>query len=156
MGEKGIWWSMQPFSDDRPSSFAEGSPNRIKQLQMFAGTDSAYYFAKKYRIKTAWGTDILFSPDNFASMTGMLTKMVKWYTPAEALKMATADNAELLALSGARSPYPGRLGVVQEGALADLLLVNGDPVANIKLLEDSGANLLVIMKDGKVYKNIVQ
>jgi imidazolonepropionase-like amidohydrolase len=156
MGEKGIWWSMQPFSDDRPSSFAEGSPNRIKQLQMFAGTDSAYYFAKKYRIKTAWGTDILFSPDNFASMTGMLTKMVKWYTPAEALKMATADNAELLALSGARSPYPGKLGVVQEGALADLLLVNGDPVANIKLLEDSGANLLVIMKDGKVYKNIVQ
>jgi imidazolonepropionase-like amidohydrolase len=156
MGEKGIWWSMQPFSDDRPSSFAEGSPNRIKQLQMFAGTDSAYFFARKYRIKTAWGTDILFSPENFASITGMLTKMVKWYSPAEALKMATADNAELLALSGARSPYPGKLGIVQEGALADLLLVNGDPVANIKLLEDSGANLLVIVKDGKVYKNIVK
>jgi imidazolonepropionase-like amidohydrolase len=156
MAEKGIWWSMQPFSDDRPSSFAEGSPNRIKQLQMFAGTDSAYALAKKYRVKTAWGTDILFSPDNFASMTGMLTKMVKWYTPAEALKMATADNAELLALSGPRSPYPGKLGVVQEGALADMLLVNGNPVENIKLLEDPGANLLIVMKDGRIYKNIVK
>jgi len=43
--------------------------------------------------------------------------------------------------------------VVQTGALADLLLVEGDPIANIKVLEDSGKNLVVIMKDGKVYKN---
>jgi imidazolonepropionase-like amidohydrolase len=81
--------------------------------------------------------------------------MVRWYTPAEVLKMATADNAELLALSGERSPYSGKLGVVQTGALADLLLVNGDPVSNIKLLENSHDNLLVIMKDGKIYKNIL-
>lgn len=67
--------------------------------------------------------------------------------------MATADNAELLALSGPRNPYPCKLGVVEEGALADLLLVDGDPLANIKLLEDPAKNLLVIMKDGKVYKN---
>ena len=59
----------------------------------------------------------------------MRSKMVRWYTPAEALKMATADNAELLALSGPRSPYAGKLGIVQEGALADLLLVDGDPIA---------------------------
>jgi imidazolonepropionase-like amidohydrolase len=79
--------------------------------------------------------------------------MVKWYTPAEVLKMATAGNAQLLALAGERSPYPGKLGVVESGALADLLLVDGDPIANIKLLEDSSKNLVVIMKDGKVYKN---
>ena len=67
--------------------------------------------------------------------------------------MATHDNAELLALSGPRNPYPGKLGVVEEDALADLLLVDGDPIANIKLLEDPGKNLVVIMKDGRVYKN---
>jgi len=67
--------------------------------------------------------------------------------------MATADNAELLALSGLRSPYPGILGVVQEGALADLLLVDGDPLANINLIADPAKNLLIIMKDGKIYKN---
>ena len=67
--------------------------------------------------------------------------MVRWYTPAEVLKMATADNAELLALSGLRSPYAGKLGVVEEGALADLLLVDGDPLADIKLIEDPGQEL---------------
>jgi imidazolonepropionase-like amidohydrolase len=155
MADKGIWWSLQPFTDDRASAFAEGSPNRIKQLQMYSGTNNAYQLAKKYKIKTAWGTDILFSAKNLTTQTQQLTKMVRWYTPAEVLKMATADNAELLALSGERSPYAGKLGVVETGALADLLLVNGDPIANIKLLENSQDNLLVIMKDGKIYKNIL-
>ena len=84
-----------------------------------------------------------------------LAKMVRWYTPAEALKMATADNGELMALSGFINPYPGKLGVVEEGALADLLLVDGNPLENIKLIEDPDKNFLVIMKDGKIYKNTV-
>lgn len=67
--------------------------------------------------------------------------------------MATADNAELLALAGPRNPYPGKLGVVEEGALADLLLVDGDPIANIKLIEYPEKNFVIIMKDGVVYKN---
>jgi imidazolonepropionase-like amidohydrolase len=45
---------------------------------------------------------------------------------------------------------------VQEGALADLLLVDGDPVANIKLIEDPAKNFMVIMKDGKIYKNTLE
>jgi len=155
MAEKGIWWSLQPFTDDKPSAYPEGSFNRTKQLTMFAGTDTAYGLAKKYAIKTAWGTDILFDAENLAAQNLQLTKMVKWYTPTEVLKMATADNAELLALSGPCNPYPGKLGVIEEGALADLLLVNGDPIANIKLLEVPGKNLVLIMKDGKIYKNTV-
>ena len=66
--------------------------------------------------------------------------------------MATSNNAELLALSGNRSPYPGRLGVVEEGALADLLLVDGDPLADLDLIADPD-NMLVIMKDGRIYKD---
>ncbi len=155
MAEKGIWWSLQPFTDDKPSAYPEGSLNRTKQLTMFAGTDTAYGLAKKYKIKTAWGTDIVFDAENLAAQNLQLTEMVKWYTPAEVLKMATADNAELLALSGPRNPYPGKLGVIEEGALADLLLVKGDPIANIKLLEEPGKNLVVIMKDGRIYKNTV-
>jgi imidazolonepropionase-like amidohydrolase len=69
--------------------------------------------------------------------------------------MATGIGGDLLALSGKRSPYPGRLGVVQEGALADLLLVDGDPLANIALITDPEKNLLVIMKDGVIFKNLV-
>jgi imidazolonepropionase-like amidohydrolase len=153
MAEKGIWWSLQPFVDDKPSAFPEGSPNRLKQLEMFGGTDKAYALAKKHRIRTAWGTDNLFSAANEALQGASLAKMVRWYTPAEVLRMATADNAELLALSGLRSPYPGKLGVVEKGALADLLLVDGDPIANIKLIEDPAKNFVLIMKDGRIHKN---
>ena len=69
--------------------------------------------------------------------------------------MGEADNAELLALSGLRSPYPGKLGVVEEGALADLLLVDGNPVENIRLVENPAKNFVVIMKESKVYKNLL-
>jgi imidazolonepropionase-like amidohydrolase len=156
MAEKGVWWSLQPFTEDRPSPFPEGSPNRAKQLLMYRGTDTAYSLARKFGIKTAWGTDILFSPATAMTQGAVLSKMVRWYTPAEALKMATADNAELLALSGLRSPYDGRLGVVQEGALADLLLVNGNPLEDITLVADPAKNFVVIMKNGTIYKDLLQ
>lgn len=154
MAEKGVWWSMQPFTDDTPTTFREGSAKRIKQIQVYDGSDASYALAKKYKVKLAWGTDVLYSADKAAGQGKMLSKMVRWFTPAESLKMATGTNAELLALSGARNPYPGKLGVVQEGALADLLLVDGDPLANISLIDDPAKNFLVIMKDGKIYKNL--
>ena len=132
---------MEPAAVHRRSAVAVSRKARrtgIKQLEMFCGTDTAYALAKKFKIKTAWGTDILFSAEAAARQGAQLAKMVRWYTPAEVLRMATADNAELLALSGLRSPYAGKLGVVQEGALADLLLVDGDPLANIQLIADPG------------------
>lgn len=152
MAENGIWWSMQPFlDDDHANPFPEGSANRAKQVEMTQGTDRAYELAKKYGVKLAWGTDTLFDPDLALEQGAQLTKMVRWFSPAEVLKMATHDNAQLLALSGNRAPYRGTLGVVEEGALADLLLVDGDPLTNIDLLADP-ENLDVIMKDGRIYK----
>lgn len=154
MAEKAIWWCLQPFLDDQDATpFAPDSVNRRKQLQMFAGTDTAYALAKKHKIRTAWGTDTLFDAKLATRQATQLTKLTRWYKPAEILKMATGDNGELLALSGLRSPYEGKLGIVQEGALADLLLMNGDPIANIDLIEDAGKNFSVIMKDGVIYKN---
>ena len=156
MSEKGIWWSLQPFLDDEDATpFPKESLNRKKQLQMFSGTDTAYKLAIKFKIKTAWGSDTLFDPKVATRQGAQLAKLVRWYTPAQVLKMGTADNAELLALSGPRNPYPGKLGVVQESALADLLLVDGDPISNIKLIEDPDKNFVVIMKDGKIYKNTI-
>ena len=61
---------------------------------------------------------------------------------------------ELLALSGPRNPYPGKLGVAGKDALADLLVVNGDPIADIALLEKPDTNLAMIMKGGRIYKDI--
>jgi imidazolonepropionase-like amidohydrolase len=154
MAEKGIWLSIQPFIERGTSAFPEGSPNRLKQQQLYQGTDTAYGLAKKYNLKTAWGTDQLWSAKQLSKQGEMLTIMLRWYTAPEVLKMATSTNAELLNLSGPRNPYPGKLGVVEEGALADLLLVNGNPLENIKLIENPAQNFVVIMKDGKLYKNL--
>jgi len=153
MAEKGIWLSMQPFPDELGDSFRPGSVERAKFMQVFDGTDMTYKLARKYGIKTAFGTDILFSAALAQRHGAVLAKLTRWYTPAEALAMATGINAQLLALSGLRNPYPGPLGVVAEGALADLLLVDGNPLEDIRLIEDPGRNFVVIMKDGKVYKN---
>src|SRR5262245_32644762 len=154
MASKGVWLSIQPFlMDEDAIPTAPGSDNERKYKQVVEGTARAYELAKKHKVKTAFGTDIQFNPKGTERQPFYLPKLIKWYTSAEVLKMATHDNAELLALSGPRNPYPGKLGVVEEGALADLLLVDGDPIANIKLLEDPTKNLLVIMKDGKIYKN---
>jgi imidazolonepropionase-like amidohydrolase len=156
MAEKGAWWSLQPFLDDEDATpFSEGSANRRKQLQMISGTDNAYKLARQYKMKTAWGTDALFDAKVASRQGAQLTKLTRWYTAAEILKLATSGNAELLALSGLRSPYEGKVGVVQEGALADLLLVDGDPISDIKLIENPARNLLVIMKDGTIHKNTV-
>jgi imidazolonepropionase-like amidohydrolase len=156
IAEKGIWLSMQPFPEELGAAFPPGSEERAKFQEVYAGTDRTYTFAKKYNIKTAFGTDVLFSQALAQRQGQLLASLTRWYTPAETLIMATGTNAQLLELSGKRSPYHGKLGVIQEGALADLLLVDGDPLANIQLIADPKKNFVVIMKDGKIYKNITE
>jgi imidazolonepropionase-like amidohydrolase len=134
-------------------NFPVGSIQRIKADKVWPGIARAYELAKKYKIRTAWGTDVLFSAALAKRQGAILASLTRWYTPAEALAMATGTNAQLLAMSGERNPYPGKLGVVQQGALADLLLVDGTPIENIQLVADPARSFVVIMKDGKIYKN---
>ena len=155
IAEKGIWLSTQPFPDEMAKVFPPGSQEHAKALEVLAGTDRTYKLAKKYHLKTAFGTDVLFSQALAARQGEFMARLTRWYTPAEALVMATSTNAELLALCGKRNPYPGKLGVVEEGALADLLLVDGNPLEKIELVADP-ANFVVIMKDGKIYKNTLK
>jgi imidazolonepropionase-like amidohydrolase len=153
IAENGIWLSLQPLPEELRQGFPVGSVQRAKADEVWPGIARTYELAKKYKIKTGWGTDVLFSQALAQKQGAILASLVRWYSPAEALAMATGRNAELLALSGKRNPYPGKLGVVEQGALADLLLVNGNPLENINLIADPAKNFLVIMKDGRVYKN---
>lgn len=120
---------------------------------MTQGTDNAYKLAKQYKLKTAWGTDTLFDAKLATRQGAQLAKMKRWYTPTEVMVMATSTNAELLAMSGLRSPYPAKVGVVEAGAYADLLLVDGNPLENIDLVADAERNFKIIMKDGRIFKN---
>ena len=156
LADKGIWWSLQPLLDDedvfarmRPGVAEEGTGGvrrngqRLQAGEEVQGQDG---FWRRHSVRCG----------GCQPAGGDLAKLVRWYTPAEALKMATADNGELMALSGFINPYPGKLGVVEEGALADLLLVDGNPLENIKLIEDPDKNFPVIMKDGRIYKNALR
>jgi imidazolonepropionase-like amidohydrolase len=156
IAERGIWLSIQPFPEDLANAFPPGSQQRAKFAEVLAGTEIAYRLARKHKLKTAWGTDVLFSPALARRQGELLVKLARWYKPAEILVMATGTNAELLAMSGKRNPYPGKLGVVEEGALADLLLVDGNPIENIELIADPAKNFVVIMKDGKIHKNLIR
>jgi imidazolonepropionase-like amidohydrolase len=93
------------------------------------------------------------SPKATANQGGILASLSRWYTPIEILKMAPRPNGELCAMSGPRNPYPGKVGLIEPGAYADLLLVDGDPTADIRLLVDSAKSFKIIMKDGRIYKN---
>lgn len=152
IADKGAWLSIQPFIDANDSGPLPAEAH-AKMLEVFAGTDKAYTLAKKYNIKTTFGTDLLFSSTLTARQGTMLNHLTRWYTPPETLTMATSTNGELLALSGPRNPYPGKLGVIENGAMADMLLIDGNPLEDVSLLTDPGKNIVLIMKDGTIYKD---
>lgn len=150
VAEKGVWLSLQSL--DEASPFATANV-RAKKKQVVDGTANAFTWAKKYKVKLAFGTDLMFDPKQMTKQSTDIIKLKQWFNTAEILKLMTHDNAQLLALSGPRNPYPGKLGVIEPGALADMILVDGDPLANLDLVADPDKNFKVIMKDGKVYKN---
>lgn len=154
ISEKGAWLSMQPFLTMEDAA-AQTGPGGERVQHLFAGTPRIYGFARKFGIKTAWGSDVLFSPELAPRQNIMLTHLSNWYSNAETLQMVTSGNAALLQLSGLRNPYPGKIGILTEGALADLLVVAGNPVDDIRLLEYPHKNFAVIMKGGQFHKNLL-
>lgn len=151
IAEKDVWLSMQPFTmGDNQYPTPE---QQEKHKMVVHGTDNTYQLARKYKVKLAWGTDLLFNPANTKNENQGIIKLQKWFSNYEILKMVTHDNAELLSLSGARNPYPGKLGVIEEGALADMIIIDGDALDDITLLGKPEENFRMIMKNGKIYKN---
>jgi imidazolonepropionase-like amidohydrolase len=148
IGDKGAWLSTQPFEPgDEPLS-----PENLKKTQSMVGAwGKILGWAKQYSVKVAFGTDLLFHPGGADQQNVMLTRSAKVYGNVGCLRIATSQNCQLFASSGERNPYrEAKLGVVQEGAWADLLIVEGDPTRDINVLKDYRHNLVVIIKDGTV------
>ena len=155
--DKGAWWCLQPFVADPESPTNLTDPGSIrKQQQVQTGTDVAYGLAIRHGAKVGFGTDILFSsPGGTRQQSRRFVQMTRWYAPLDALRQATSVNGELLALSGERNAYPGRLGVIEPGAWADLLVVDGDPTRDLSLFADPQRTLMLVMKDGRVHKDLL-
>jgi imidazolonepropionase-like amidohydrolase len=110
--------------------------------------------AKKYNAKITFSSDWFGSDEAYALQSQEWIARKDLWTPVEILRQATGTAGELLALSGQRNPFKeGKLGVIEEGAYAYLVIVNGNPLEDITLLANPEKNISLIMKDGKIYKN---
>ncbi|MEP3207609.1 MAG: amidohydrolase family protein [Maribacter sp.] len=158
--EKDAWLVPQAFWTDTPASFWVPGSNVIPEAlnkkikPVLEGTDTVFKLAKKYDINVGFGSDAYGDLGYESYALTEFTSRAKWYTPIEILKQATSENARLLSLSGKINPYTkGKLGVIEKGAYADLLIYDGNPLENIAVVANPQQYLKLIMKDGKVYKN---
>jgi imidazolonepropionase-like amidohydrolase len=153
MAKEGVFLSTQPFTVCKEPQLDDFS--NAKLAQVCKGTENVYKWSKEVPgLKVTYGTDLFFvSEEDLAEQAKQMERLLPWFEPGEILKMATGNAGELLKMSGLRDPYPdAELGVVKEGAYADLLLVKGNPLKDLGAVTDQD-NLKIIMKDGKIHKN---
>ena len=150
---EGAYLSSQSFGAARRYTGGADTERGRKGAMVMDGVDHLMTTAKKLGIPVAFGTDAFGSMSAYESGPSEFGYRLRWFDSLEILKQATSYNARLLALTGPRNPYQaGPLGVIREGAYADVLIVDGDPLADIRVLEDFERNIRLIMKDGRIYK----
>jgi imidazolonepropionase-like amidohydrolase len=162
MAEKGTWLvpsvaailalDLDNFKKiSSPATYAKG-------VKLIDGVPKEMEYVVKHGVKMAFGTDLLADWESSVAYDNDANKefiwLAKFMPNVDALRMATGNAGQLHALSGPNSPYQdGPTGVIQEGAYADILLVDGNPLEDIKIMTEPGKNFRIIMKDGKIYKN---
>ncbi len=153
MADAEAWWSIQPFLADEDANTYPSPEQRAQQKNIAEGTARAVELGRKYGVKIALGTDILFNPKGTVTQGRQLAKFARWYDNADVLRLLTSGNAELAALSGPRNPYPAKLGRIEAGAYADVLVIDGNPLDDISLIANPDITMKLIMKDGRIHKN---
>jgi len=128
--------------EGRKTGWSEEMLEKLSIVQK-AGLSSVQ-LCKKAGAKLGFGTDLLGDSHDEQSREFLIRSEIE--TPREVLRAATKTNAEILQRSG-------ELGEVSVGAHADILIVEGNPLEDLHVLQDQGAKLPVIMKGGRVYKN---
>ena len=165
MAAEKVWWSFQPYGayttlcGEFPDWYSAGMKEKAKMV--CTGVKQTIKLMKKYKVKTFVGSD-MFGWDNWKNaIVNVTTPAVDLpedlrYTSLEAMKMSTSLAGEALHELSAPSRNPfvkAKLGVIEEGAWADILIYKGDPTKDVKLVLKE-ENLIFVMKDGKAYKNL--
>ena len=142
-------------------------PQYPKVLRFMEDSKGLFDVLRSVKPKVVFNSDIVFTtgPKMRAHLDHEKYALANGIGNYEALKAMTSTGGQLAALTGENNPYPGKLGVIEEGALADILIVDGDPLSDIAAIggnaewldaEPRGEDvpsIRVIMKDGKIYKN---
>jgi imidazolonepropionase-like amidohydrolase len=159
---------LSPESLKHPVYGKPGSPQNIKALEFQELSKNFVEIMKKVKPKMALAVDVVNLTGVDARRNRDFEKFAfaHYFGNFEALKAMTSTPGELAALTGRNNPYPeGKLGVIEPGAYADLLLVDGNPLEDISVIggneryfdaparEQGIKTIRLIMKDGKIYKN---
>jgi imidazolonepropionase-like amidohydrolase len=175
MKEKGVFIApfiggMSPEAFQHPAYSVPGTPQFIKGKEFQRDSKNFIEIMKRVQPKIAMAVDIVFLTGENARRGRDFEKFAfaRAFGNLQALRSMTSIPGELAQMTGRNNPYPGKLGVIEEGALADLLVVDGNPLEDITVL---GANpkyldaeprergietIRAIMKDGKLYKDTLK
>jgi imidazolonepropionase-like amidohydrolase len=124
--------------------------NLAKLAVVLEGQENLIGLIKKYDITTGFATDLIGGM--YPLLTREFTERAMYWTPAEVLVQATSESAKVIRMAGKLNRH-GNFGEIREGWVADILLINGEPLQDISVLRDPGQNLALIMKGGKIIKN---
>jgi len=162
--------AMAGFSEQLLKHSYYGNPDlpaygKVKQI--IENYDNWVKLANETGIDLGFGTDVVVS-SLLVSRGTRDFQIGQWgesFGYFKTLKAMTADNGRLMAFTGKSNPYPGKLGVIEKGAYADIILVDGDPLEDLKLLgatfdmwaqprtERTIDTIPFVMKGGKIYHN---
>jgi len=161
MAKENIILSLQGYmagvSFAKPEDIPWYTPEQVRKAkQVHTGTIQMVKWARKHGLFIISGSDMFAEQWPISKKNITIEVELFGFTPMEALRHATGNASKVIAMSGpARNPYrEGPLGVVKEGAYADILLWDDDPTQDIKIIEDE-SKLSLIMKDGEIFKNTV-
>jgi imidazolonepropionase-like amidohydrolase len=165
MAKEGVWWSWQPYGSfntfgmgNFPDWFTDDM--RAKGAAVAVGAVQVPKWMKKHGVKIVNGSD-MFGWDNWHNALVNVTYPIEItdspFTSLDAMKYSTSNAGQmLLELSApSRNPFKdAKIGVIEAGAWADILIWKGSPIRDVKLILEED-NLKMVMKDGKVYKNLL-
>ena len=136
-------------------NYPKGDPRQVKGQLALDSVAKAFSYAKKHGLELSWGTDLLDSQEDRDQQLQDLTLRVDYgFTSAELMVQATGNGGKTVAMCGKRNPY-GKVGVIEAGAMADILVYSKNPLEDIKIIEDHEETLKLIIKDGDIVKNII-
>ncbi|ASI91897.1 metal-dependent hydrolase family protein [Vibrio mediterranei] len=155
--EKGIWVIPSYFTSSLIAERKIPLPNEETYRKTERVGKAMFYSAeliKKYDIQNlAFGTDCVGEKDVHATQLNELAAIEQTFDTITALRMATSNCGRLFEMSTYQHPYPqGKLGQIVEGAYADLLIIDGNPLNGVDCVMNCDRQK-IIMKDGVVYKN---
>lgn len=127
--------------------------NNLAKLDVvLKGQENLVRLIKKYDITTGFATDLISGM--YPLLTREFTERAMYWTPAEVLAQATSESAKVIRMAGKLNRH-GNFGEIREGWVADILLIDGEPLEDISVLRDPDKNLVLIMKNGNIVRNII-